>query len=125
MEINPRLWGSVELAIRAGVNFPHLMYQWAKGNRIYRITDYRVGIWMRYLRGDVVTTVQAVAQRGRPGVTPPIKAILEFITTFFIPSYYDYFSWNDLGPSFTATREVGQSMLQFLHKSNGARYFET
>ncbi len=102
------------------------MYQWANGDRIDRITYYRVGIWMRYLRGDVVTTIQAVAQRGRPGITPPIRAILDFFCAFFIPSYYDYFYWNDLGPSFTATREVGQGILQLLlHKSNGARYFET
>jgi hypothetical protein len=65
-----------------------------------------------------------VAQRGRPGVTPPIRAVLEFFGAFFIPSYYDYFSWNDLRPSFAATREVSRGMLQFLQKGGAERYFE-
>jgi hypothetical protein len=28
MEINPRLSASVEIAVRCGVDFPHLLYQW-------------------------------------------------------------------------------------------------
>ncbi len=102
----------------------HLLYQWASGKHIDRITDYRAGVWMRYLRGDIVTTVQTIAQRGRPGVTPPIRAVLEFIGAFFVPSYYDYFSWNDLGPSFTAMREVSRGMLQFLQKDGAKKYFD-
>lgn len=34
MEINPRLSASVELAVRAGVDFPYLMYQWAAGEKL-------------------------------------------------------------------------------------------
>src|SRR5207249_5900847 len=47
MEINPRLSASVELAVRAGVDFPYLLYQWAKGDRIERVEGYRSGAWMR------------------------------------------------------------------------------
>ncbi len=28
MEINPRFWGSLALAIESGVNFPYLLYGW-------------------------------------------------------------------------------------------------
>ncbi len=31
MEINPRFWGSLELAVRAGVDFPYLAFQLARG----------------------------------------------------------------------------------------------
>ncbi len=34
MEINPRLSASVELAVRAGVPFPALLYRWAAGERL-------------------------------------------------------------------------------------------
>src|SRR5947208_4081198 len=37
MEINPRLSASVEVAVRAGVDFPYLLYQWASGAAIERV----------------------------------------------------------------------------------------
>ncbi|GCE17395.1 carboxylate--amine ligase [Dictyobacter kobayashii] len=51
MEINPRLSASVEVAVRSGVDFPYLLYQWANGEKIDKIHSYRVGNWMRYLKG--------------------------------------------------------------------------
>lgn len=44
MEINPRLSASVELAVRVGVDFPYLLYQWANGDHIPMVKEYRTGI---------------------------------------------------------------------------------
>jgi predicted ATP-grasp superfamily ATP-dependent carboligase len=103
MEINPRLSASVEVAVRAGVDFPHLLYQWANGDPIDHVKGYHVGNWMRYLEGDILTTVQALTQRGRPGVTPPMRAIIDFWASFFKPMGYDYVDWRDPLPAYTAT----------------------
>ncbi|HVB75199.1 MAG TPA: ATP-grasp domain-containing protein [Ktedonobacteraceae bacterium] len=116
MEINPRLSASVEVAVRAGVDFPHLLYQWANGDPIDRVTSYRTGGWMRYLEGDFLTTVQSITQRGRPGVTPPGRAIFEFLTSFFVPAHYDYLNWQDLRPGLAATKKFSGSMVQRLRK---------
>lgn len=116
MEINPRLSASVEVAVRAGVDFPHLLYQWASGERIDRVAGYRVGCWMRYLRGDFVTTVEAVEQRGRPGVASPLAAVLDFAAAFFVPSGYDYFDWSDLGPGVTAAKDFGRLALRYVSR---------
>ncbi|MBE3560256.1 MAG: ATP-grasp domain-containing protein, partial [Ktedonobacteraceae bacterium] len=78
MEINPRLSASVEVAVRSGVDFPYLLYQWANGEQIERVEGYQTGKWMRYLEGDLLTTYQCFKQRGRPGVTPPGRALLDF-----------------------------------------------
>lgn len=102
MEINPRLSASVEIAVRAGVDFPYLLYQWAMGDKIDVVKDYRVGCWMRYLRGDLAATVGAVLQRGRPGVASPAHAVFDFCTSFFIPAWYDYLDWQDPLPAWTA-----------------------
>jgi predicted ATP-grasp superfamily ATP-dependent carboligase len=114
MEINARLSASVEVAVRAGVDFPHLLYQWASGERIARVTGYRVGRWMRFLRGDFVTTMESVAQRGRPGVAPPLRALFDFTAAFFVPSGYDYFAWNDLAPGWTAARDFGRLAVRYV-----------
>jgi predicted ATP-grasp superfamily ATP-dependent carboligase len=105
MEINPRLSASVEVAVRAGVDFPYLLYQWASGETIDRVQTYHVGNWMRYLEGDILTTIQAFTDRGRPGVTPPAQAVYEFISAFFKPAGYDYFDWRDMLPAWTAASE--------------------
>lgn len=105
MEINPRLTSGIEVAVRSGIDFPYLVYQWASGSPVDRTLGYRTGVRMRYLEGDFLTTMQNIAQRGRPGVTPPRRALLEFLATFFIPMGYDYFDWRDLHPALTAGNE--------------------
>jgi predicted ATP-grasp superfamily ATP-dependent carboligase len=102
MEINPRLSASVEVAVRAGVDFPYLLYQWARGDRIDHVKGYRVGGWMRFLEGDIIATAQALTQRGRPGVAPPTRVLVDFFLSFFIPSGYDHFNWKDPHPAWIA-----------------------
>jgi predicted ATP-grasp superfamily ATP-dependent carboligase len=116
MEINPRLSASVEVAVRAGVDFPLLLYQWAAGERIDRVTAYRVGGWMRHLEGDLQTTLQCFSQRGRPGVTPPARAVLDFAASFLVPSGYDYVSWDDLAPALEAARSFGRTVLRQMRR---------
>ena len=103
MEINPRLSASVEIAVRSGVDFPHLIYLWAAGEPVPTIASYRTGGWMRHLRGDLMTTIAACRQRGRPEVMPAMKAVLGFTASFFTPMAYDYLDWTDLGPAVSAT----------------------
>jgi predicted ATP-grasp superfamily ATP-dependent carboligase len=109
MEINPRLSASVEIAVRSGVDFPYLLYQWANGEAIDTVTGYRTGGWMRYLKGDIMTTIEALQQRGRPGVTPPAQALMSFCLSFFVPMGYDYLDWKDPIPALQATTSFTRS----------------
>jgi predicted ATP-grasp superfamily ATP-dependent carboligase len=52
MEINPRLWGSVQLAIDAGIDFPKIALDLYLGNAI-EVGTARLGIRSRWLLGDV------------------------------------------------------------------------
>ena len=55
MEINPRFWGSLELAVRSGVNFPYLYYQVAKGRKVNPVTNYSTTTVCRWLiPGDIL-----------------------------------------------------------------------
>jgi len=103
MEINPRLSASVEMAVHSGVDFPYLLYQWANGEAINKVQSYRTGGWMRYLKGDIMTTIEAVKQRGRPGIAAPSQVILDFCLSFLMPMHYDYIDWNDLNPAVKET----------------------
>jgi len=85
--------------VRAGVDFPYLLYQWASGERIDIVEGYRTGLWMRYLGGDIATTIAALQQRGRPGVSTPTQTLFGFCSSFFMPMHYDYFDWKDPLPA--------------------------
>jgi predicted ATP-grasp superfamily ATP-dependent carboligase len=53
LEVNGRFWGSLELAVDAGVDFPYLCCQLAAGHRPEVPSTYRVGIRNRWLLGDL------------------------------------------------------------------------
>jgi predicted ATP-grasp superfamily ATP-dependent carboligase len=115
MEINPRLSASVEIAVRAGVDFPYLLYQWASGEgTIERVERYQLGRWMRHLGGDIYTTVRALRQRGRPGVTAPARTLLDFGLSFLRPMAYDYVNWHDPLPAVRAATGFTRSALSKL-----------
>lgn len=53
MEINGRLWGSLQLAIDAGVDFPLLLVRAALGEPLAPVTEYRTDTRSRWEWGDV------------------------------------------------------------------------
>jgi predicted ATP-grasp superfamily ATP-dependent carboligase len=53
MEMNPRFWGSLQLATDAGMNFPLLLYRLACGENVPPQFEYRSGMKSRWLLGDL------------------------------------------------------------------------
>jgi predicted ATP-grasp superfamily ATP-dependent carboligase len=53
MEINARFWGSLQLAIDAGVDFPRILADVAAGNGPAEPGPYTVGVRTRWLAGDL------------------------------------------------------------------------
>lgn len=117
MEINPRLSASVEVAVRSGVDFPRLLYQWARGETIDTVNTYRSGLWMRYIGGDIATMFANLQERGRPGVPSPARTILDFCTSFLVPMRYDYFDWADPLPAWAAFAGAGRNVWRRIKKN--------
>jgi predicted ATP-grasp superfamily ATP-dependent carboligase len=53
MEINGRFWGSLQLAVDAGVDFPALLTSLALGGHPAAVTSYRAGVRSRWWLGDL------------------------------------------------------------------------
>lgn len=53
METNGRFWGSLPLAVLAGIDFPYLYYQLALGLDVARALDYQSGLTSRHLMADL------------------------------------------------------------------------
>ncbi|MGV3464184.1 MAG: ATP-grasp domain-containing protein [Heyndrickxia sp.] len=55
MEINPRFWNSLDLAVQSGIDFPYLLYQLCMGNDFPRQDYYQIGRRSRWLfPGDLL-----------------------------------------------------------------------
>ena len=64
MEINPRLAGTLENAIRSGVDFPLMIWQWATGQPVQPVRAYRTGVRTRWpARGPALARGEPAAHR--------------------------------------------------------------
>ena len=58
MEVNPRFWGSLALAVASGVDFPYLLFRLALGEDIQPAMTYKEGVKVRFFVNDLRATMQ-------------------------------------------------------------------
>jgi predicted ATP-grasp superfamily ATP-dependent carboligase len=110
MEINPRLSASVEVAVRAGVDFPLLLYEWAAGHSMQAATSYRCGSRMRYLKGDVSWLKEALRDPQHPDAPRPAVALASFLAGFGRRTGYDYWDRGDPRPAALVASRVTRAL---------------
>ena len=98
MEINARLAGPIETAVRAGADFPLLLWQWASGQRLTPPPAYREGLRLRWLRGDMRWLRENQRDAGRPDAMGRWRALWTFTSEFVRTPRLDCFDLADLGP---------------------------
>lgn len=55
LEVNPRFWGSLQLAVESGIDFPFLLFRLAMEGDIEPVMDYNAGVRCRWLiPGDLL-----------------------------------------------------------------------
>jgi len=101
MEINPRLWGSLALAIDAGVDFPWGLFLMATGQPVPAQPDYRVPYFTRALAQDTRWILECLLSRPMMG----LWNIMGFARVFSGREGWDHFDWGDLGVTATGARE--------------------
>jgi len=117
MEINARLPGTLELATRAGVNFPQYLWNWGSGAPLQSFKgSYKVGVRLRYLYGDIQWLQENIRRRGRPESVRPAKALGMFSSEFFRGDAYDYVDLHDLRPAIVAAARTVPGSLRRVQK---------
>jgi predicted ATP-grasp superfamily ATP-dependent carboligase len=96
MEVNPRFWGSLQLAIDAGVDFPWLAYQLATGVRPDPVDGYRVGVRNRWLLGDLDHAYLSWKNAG--GWRARGRAVARFLKGFEPHTKHEVDRWDDFRP---------------------------
>lgn len=106
MEINARLAGTLENALRSGVNFPLMTWQWASGRPVQRADQCRTGVRTRWLQGDIRWLCANKKRIGRPDSVPLLRSIWLFISEFVRTRYYDHWDWRDPMPAVAELNSV-------------------
>ncbi len=106
MEVNPRMGGSVSLAIRCGINFPALCYAWALGKPLSQVKSYPVGKRSRWLTGDFWNLKYAFDSTIGPETPGRLRATTRFVFDFIRrPSALDPFDIADPLPAIAEMRK--------------------
>ena len=106
MEVNGRLWGSLQLAIDAGVDFPRLLVACALGQRVAPVTAYRVGGRSRWFWGDVDHLYLQLKNGG--GARGKLKAVREFLRINPRRNREEIWRWRDPAPFlFESLQQLG------------------
>jgi predicted ATP-grasp superfamily ATP-dependent carboligase len=109
MEVNGRFWGSLQLAIDAGVDFPTLLVECALGEPIAAPPAYRVGARSRWWWGDVDHLVARLRRSDAalnlpPGSPSRARAVWDFLTASLPGARDAVWRWTDPGPFGVETR---------------------
>ncbi len=97
MELNPRFWGGLPLAIRAGVNFPLLLCRMAMGEDFPPVMGYPQGLRLRFITMDVPAVMSAMGDPSRRR-----RYLTGFLRDLLDPSIADgIFDMDDFGPTLT------------------------
>ena len=98
MEVNPRFWGSLQLAVDAGVDFPWLAYQLATGAKAEPVDGYRVGVRNRWLLGDLDHVY--LSWKESAGWRAKYRAMAGFVKGFGPGTRHEVDRWDDFKPFF-------------------------
>jgi len=117
MEVNGRFWGSLQLAIDAGVDFPWLLYQLATGRDVESVNGYVIGVKSRWLWGDFKRLCKVLAcSELPPGLRFPrrMRSIFQFFNFFDSRTRCEESRWHDLKPLF---HELAKSTSHWLSRT--------
>jgi predicted ATP-grasp superfamily ATP-dependent carboligase len=120
MEINGRFWGSLELAVEAGVDFPYLAFQLARGIQPEAPAQYQLGVKNRWILGDldhlILRLVRSAEALDLPDGAPSTgRTLLDFLKVVEPQLHYEVISGRDWRPFVRElrhyVRDLGRSVL--------------
>ena len=110
LEINGRFWGSLQLAVDSGVDFPYLLYRLAVDGDIDPVFTYRVGVRLRWWLGDLDWLLIRLRERG--SLARRLKAIPEFLRPAGRAARAEVFRRDDPAPAIRELSLYSRALLR-------------
>ncbi len=110
MEVNGRFWGSLQLALDAGVDFPNLLLAAAFGEAPRPVDRYRAGVRSRWWWGDVDHLIARLLHSPEALALPPDapsrwRAVWDFLTVWRAGDRNEILRLSDPRPFFRETAQ--------------------
>ncbi|MEI9475725.1 MAG: ATP-grasp domain-containing protein, partial [Deltaproteobacteria bacterium] len=111
MEINGRFWGSLQLAIESGIDFPCLLIDYLGHKVPEQIIDkYRVGVRLKWILGTLDHLLIRLKNKNErlnlPEDSPSrTRAVVEFLKIKEKNTKFDVFDFHDLSPFLLECRD--------------------
>jgi predicted ATP-grasp superfamily ATP-dependent carboligase len=99
MEVNTRFWGSLQLAIDSGVDFPSLLYKVCCGEAVEPVSTYKTGRRLRWLLGDLDSLYLTLRHRETFSIGDKLKRLLAFVIPRPDCTRHEVNRWDDMGPA--------------------------
>lgn len=123
MEINPRFWGSLSVAVKAGVDLPYLLYRMTMDGDVQGVFNYKVGVKGRYFEHDLLHMVSLLTNASPTSCVWDRKRlkVLEDWLKFYEPGiFYDLFEFDDPIPFLFSLVSSPLGLLKFLRERSYA-----
>lgn len=122
MEINGRFWGSLEVAVAAGVDFPYLLYRLAIDGDVQPVLNYKKGVKCRWFGGDVkhlFSILKGVSGGHYTQYPSRLRALTDFLKFYEKDMIYDSLCWDDPMPFFSPFyTQASELLVEKLKKFN-------
>ena len=110
MEVNTRFWGSLQLSIDAGVDFPALMVSNELGLGIKPPITYKVGQRLRWFLGDLDSLY--IYLKSNYSKRQKITRCLQFCIPDFLNTRHEINRFNDLKPALFELKQYVKQLLR-------------
>lgn len=108
MEVNGRFWGSLQLAIDSGIDFPSILVDTINNDNPTPVFSYKVGVKTRWFWGDVDVLIMLLTKKrsqlnlskNYPGT---FRSIFNFLKFFAKDLHYEIWSVSDPRPAIYET----------------------
>jgi len=111
MEINGRFWGSLQLAIDSGIDFPYLLFLVFSKNQDHINCEYKTKIKLRWLLGDIDNLLITLKDK-KNSLKFKLNSIFSFLKLFDKNQFYEINRFNDMRPFIV---EIRQYMVSLFH----------
>ena len=104
MEVNGRFWGSLQLAVDAGVDFPRLLVEAALGRTPSAPPEWRADVRMRWWWGDLDHLIVRLRHKAEAGI--PTTSRFKMFRDFLLPGLHtrnEVLRWKDPAPGVRET----------------------
>ena len=110
MEVNTRFWGSLQLAIDAGIDFPELLYRISFNETIADVPPCEIGVRLRWLLGDL-DSLYLVLRNPRYTANEKISRLLSFLTPHLLSTRHEVNRLSDLRPAVTELKQYVSDLM--------------